>query len=83
MSVRPHRLRCKRLIKTGARLVRHVRYAVFQMAEAALPRQVFAESAFRGEELGGGHLLAAAEKAGEANATASASHARYGSPRGA
>ncbi len=27
---------------TGARLMRHGRYAVFQMAEAALPRQVFA-----------------------------------------
>jgi hypothetical protein len=32
----------ERLIKTGARLVRHARYTVFQMAEAALPRQVFA-----------------------------------------
>ena len=32
----------ERLIKTGARLVRHGRYAIFQMAEAALPRQVFA-----------------------------------------
>ena len=32
----------ERLIKTGARLVRHARYAVFQLAEAALPRQVFA-----------------------------------------
>ena len=32
----------ERLIKTGARLVRHARYAVFQFAEAALPRQVFA-----------------------------------------
>ncbi len=31
-----------RLIKTGARLVRHGRYAIFQMAEAALPRHVFA-----------------------------------------
>ena len=31
----------ERLIKTGARLVRHARYAVFQMAEAALPRSVF------------------------------------------
>jgi hypothetical protein len=30
------------LIKTGARLVRHARYAVFQFAEAALPRAVFA-----------------------------------------
>ncbi len=32
----------ERLIKTGARLVRHARYAVFQLAEAALPREVFA-----------------------------------------
>jgi hypothetical protein len=32
----------ERLIKTGARLVRHGRYAVFQLAEAALPRAVFA-----------------------------------------
>ena len=32
----------ERLIKTGARLVRHARYALFQFAEAALPRSVFA-----------------------------------------
>ena len=32
----------ERLIKTGARLVKHARYAVFQFAEAALPREVFA-----------------------------------------
>ena len=32
----------ERLIKTSARLVRHARYAVFQFAEAALPRAVFA-----------------------------------------
>ncbi len=32
----------ERLIKTGARLVRHARYAVFQLAEAARPRAVFA-----------------------------------------
>ncbi len=32
----------ERLIKTGARLVRHARYAIFQMAEAALSRRVFA-----------------------------------------
>ena len=32
----------ERLIKTGARLVRHARYAVFQMAEAALSRSEFA-----------------------------------------
>lgn len=32
----------ERLVKTGARLVRHARYAIFQLAEAALPRAVFA-----------------------------------------
>jgi hypothetical protein len=32
----------ERLIKTGARLVRHARYVIVQMAEAALPRTVFA-----------------------------------------
>lgn len=32
----------ERLIKTGARLVRHGRYAIFQMAASALPRKVFA-----------------------------------------
>lgn len=32
----------ERLIKTGSRLVRHARYAVFQMAEAALPQGIFA-----------------------------------------
>lgn len=32
----------RRLVKTGARLVRHARYAIFQLAEAALPRVVFA-----------------------------------------
>ncbi|MEM6899205.1 MAG: hypothetical protein AAF583_05470 [Pseudomonadota bacterium] len=32
----------ERLVKTGARLVRHARYAVFQLTEAALPREVFA-----------------------------------------
>jgi hypothetical protein len=32
----------ERLTKTGVRLVRHGRYAIFQMAEAAVPRRVFA-----------------------------------------
>jgi hypothetical protein len=32
----------ERLIKTGVRLVSHGRYAIFQMAAAALPREVFA-----------------------------------------
>jgi hypothetical protein len=32
----------ERLIKTGTRLVHHGRYAIFQMAASALPREVFA-----------------------------------------
>jgi len=32
----------ERLVKTGARLVRYARYPVFQLAEAGLPRAVFA-----------------------------------------
>lgn len=32
----------ERLIKTGARLVRHGRYAIFQMPEVAIPRDAFA-----------------------------------------
>ncbi len=32
----------ERLIKTGARLVRHARYAIFQMAGAVLPKAIFA-----------------------------------------
>tara|TARA_R110000751_G_scaffold271365_1_gene371150 strand:+ start:282 stop:647 length:366 start_codon:yes stop_codon:yes gene_type:complete len=32
----------ERLIKIGGRLVRHGRYAIFQMAEVAKPRDVFA-----------------------------------------
>lgn len=32
----------ERLVKTGARLVRHARQAMFKFAEAALPLQVFA-----------------------------------------
>jgi Transposase DDE domain group 1 len=35
-------LRCK-LVKIGARIVRHGRYVVFQLAEAAVPRALFAE----------------------------------------
>ena len=31
----------ERPIKTGARMVRHARYAIFHMTEAALPRSVF------------------------------------------
>ncbi len=31
----------KKLIKTGARIVRHARYVTFQMAEVAVPRALF------------------------------------------
>jgi hypothetical protein len=33
----------ERLIKTGTRLVSHGRYAIFRMAAAALPREVFVD----------------------------------------
>lgn len=32
----------QRLINSSARIVRHARYAVYQMAEAALPLEIFA-----------------------------------------
>ena len=33
----------EKLIKIGAKVVSHGRYAAFQMAEVALPRQMFTE----------------------------------------
>jgi hypothetical protein len=33
----------EKLIKIGARIVRHGRYVVFQLAEVAVPRALFAE----------------------------------------
>ena len=33
----------EKLVKIGAKIVRHGRYIVFQMAEAALPRDLFAD----------------------------------------
>jgi len=33
----------EKLIKIGAKVVRHGRYVVFQMAEVAIPRQMFRE----------------------------------------
>ena len=33
----------EKLIKIGAKVVRHGRYVTFQMAEVAAPRQIFAE----------------------------------------
>jgi hypothetical protein len=32
-----------KLVKIGARIVRHGRYVVFQLAEVAVPRALFAE----------------------------------------
>ena len=37
------RERCEKLVKIGARIVRHGRYVVFQLAEVAVPRALFAE----------------------------------------
>lgn len=33
----------EKLVKIGARIVRHSRYAVFQLSEVAVPRALFAE----------------------------------------
>ena len=33
----------QKLVKIGARIVRHGRYVVFQLAEVAVPRSLFAE----------------------------------------
>jgi hypothetical protein len=38
-------------VKIGARIVRHGRYAVFQLAEVAVPRALFAEILRRIERL--------------------------------
>ena len=36
-------VRRKKLIKIGAKVMRHGRYVAFQMAEVAIPRQMFQE----------------------------------------
>jgi Transposase DDE domain group 1 len=41
----------EKLVKIGARIVRHGRYAVFQLAEVAVPRALFAEILRRIERL--------------------------------
>ena len=33
----------EKLVKIGARVVRHARYAAFQMAEVPVPRELFAQ----------------------------------------
>ena len=37
----------EKLIKIGAKVVRHGRYVTFQLAELAVPRQMFAETSWR------------------------------------
>jgi hypothetical protein len=41
----------EKLVKIGARIVRHGRYVVFQLAEVALPRSLFASILRRIEDL--------------------------------
>ena len=43
----------ERLVKIGARIVRHGRYVVFQLAEVAVPRALFAAILKRIERLRG------------------------------
>jgi hypothetical protein len=41
----------EKLVKIGARIVCHGRYVVFQLAELALPRALFAETMHRIDRL--------------------------------
>jgi Transposase DDE domain group 1 len=41
----------EKLVKIGARIVRHGRYVIFQLAEVAVPRPLFAEILRRIERL--------------------------------
>jgi Transposase DDE domain group 1 len=49
----------EKLVKTGARIVRHGRYLVFQLAEVAVPRAVFAAILSRIDRLRGPPVAAA------------------------
>ena len=49
----------EKLVKIGARIVRHGRYVVFQLAEVAVPRMLFAEILRRINRLRGPPLAAA------------------------
>jgi hypothetical protein len=49
----------EKLVKIGARIVRHGRYAIFQLAEVAVPRALFAAILHRIERLGGPPVAAA------------------------
>ena len=44
----------EKLVKIGARIMRHGRYVVFQLAEVAVPRALFAEILRRIDRLGRG-----------------------------
>jgi hypothetical protein len=48
----------EKLVKVGARLVRHGRYAIFQLAELAVPRSLFAEILRRIDRLRGSPMPA-------------------------
>ena len=48
-----------KLVKIGARIVRHGRYLVFQLAEVAVPRVLFAEILRRIDRLRGSPVLVA------------------------
>ena len=43
---------CEKLIKIGAKVIRHSRYVVFQMAEVAVSRVLFREILDRIKQLG-------------------------------
>ena len=43
----------EKLVKVGARIVRHGRYVVFQLAEVAVPRALFAAVLWRIDRLRG------------------------------
>jgi Transposase DDE domain group 1 len=49
---------CEKLVKIGARIVRHGRYVVFQLAEVAVPRTLFAEILRRIDRLRGSPVAA-------------------------
>ncbi len=49
----------EKLVKIGARIVRHGRYVVFQLAEVAVPRALFAAILRRIERLRGPPVVAA------------------------
>jgi hypothetical protein len=49
----------EKLVKIGARIVRHGRYVAFQLAEVAVPRALFAAILRRTDRLRGPPMVAA------------------------